>query len=102
LAVYGHKRLKRYPGVPTLEELGLDIADDAPWGLATPKAVPPERIRILHDAARKALDDADFLASLDTFANEVRYLRTEQYESYMATRIYVEREVVEKYNLWPR
>jgi tripartite-type tricarboxylate transporter receptor subunit TctC len=37
LAVYGDQRLKKFPNVPTLKELGLDISDESPWGLATPK-----------------------------------------------------------------
>lgn len=99
LAVYGEKRLKRYPSAPTLKELGLDIVDFAPWGLAAPKGVPADRIKIIHDAAQKALKDAAFLAALDAMANEVRYMSTEQYQSYMAGRVPIEKEVVEKYGL---
>jgi tripartite-type tricarboxylate transporter receptor subunit TctC len=99
LAVYGEKRLNRYPNAPTLKELGLDIVDFAPWGLAAPKDVPAERIKIIHDAAQKALKDPAFLAALDAMANEVRYMSTQQYQSYMAGRVPIEKEVVEKYGL---
>ena len=43
LAVYAEQRLKRYPDVPTLKDLGMGISDDAPWGIAAPKGVAPER-----------------------------------------------------------
>lgn len=99
LAVYGEKRLNRYPNAPTLKELGLDIVDFAPWGLAAPKGVPADRIKIIHDAAQKALKDTAFLAALDAMANEVRYMSTQQYQSYMAGRVPIEKEVVEKYGL---
>lgn len=99
LAVYGEQRLKRMPHAPTLRELGFDIADAAPWGLAVPRGVPAERIRILHDAAKKALGDPDFIAALDGLGNEVRYMGTEEYEAYMAARVPVEKEVVERYKL---
>ena len=99
LAVYGEKRLKRYPNVPTLKDLGLGIADDAPWGIAAPKGVPPERIKRLHDALKKAMDDEGFLKSLDQLANQTRYMSTAQYQSYMAARVPIEKEVVEKYGL---
>lgn len=99
LAVYGKERLTRYPNVPTLTELGLDISEEAPWGLAAPRAVPPDRVKVLHDAARRALDDTEFKASLEAFASEVRYLSTEQYQAYMAARVPVERDVVERYKL---
>jgi tripartite-type tricarboxylate transporter receptor subunit TctC len=99
LAVYNDQRLKKFPNVPTLKELGLDIVDDAPWGLAAPKGVPADRIRLIHDAAKKALADPDFLASLDQLANQVKYMSTQQYEAYMAARVPIEKQVVEKYNL---
>jgi tripartite-type tricarboxylate transporter receptor subunit TctC len=99
LAVYGDKRLKKYPNVPTLKELGLDISDESPWGLAAPSGVPSERIRIIHDAAKKALADPDFIASLDFMANEVKYMSTQQYQDYMAARVPVEKQIVDKYNL---
>jgi tripartite-type tricarboxylate transporter receptor subunit TctC len=99
LAVYGERRLKRYPNVPTLKELGLPIADDAPWGIAAPKGVPPERIKRLHDALRKAMNDATFLKTLDDLASQTRYMSTEEYQSYMAGRVPIEKEVVEKYGL---
>ena len=99
LAVYGDKRLNRYPNTPTLKELGLDIVDFAPWGLAAPKGVPADRIKTVHDAAQKALKDPVFLAALDAMANEVRYMSTQQYQSYMAGRVPIEKDVVEKYGL---
>ena len=99
LAVYGEKRLKRYPNAPTLKELGLDISDDAPWGIAAPKGVPPERIQRLHDAFRKAMSDEGFLRSLEQMANEPRYMSTAQYQDYMAARVPIEKAVVEKYGL---
>ena len=99
LAVYGQKRLTRYPAVPTLKELGLNISDDAPWGIAGPKGMPPERVKVLHDAFRKAMQDPVFLKSLDTVANEPRYLSTADYQKYMAGRVPIEKEVVETYGL---
>jgi tripartite-type tricarboxylate transporter receptor subunit TctC len=99
LAVYGHKRLARYPNVPTLKELGLDIADDAPWGIAGPKGIPPERVRKLHDAFSKAMQDPIFLKSLETVASEPRHMSTAEYQRYMAARVPIEREVVETYGL---
>jgi tripartite-type tricarboxylate transporter receptor subunit TctC len=99
LAVYGDKRLKRYPQAPTLKDLGLGISDNSPWGIAAPKGVPPDRIKIIHDAAQKALRDPAFIAALETTANEVHYMSTQQYQSYMAGRVPIEKDVVEKYGL---
>ncbi|HEY5929172.1 MAG TPA: tripartite tricarboxylate transporter substrate-binding protein, partial [Burkholderiales bacterium] len=97
LAVYGEQRLKKFPDVPTLRELGLDIADESPWGLAAPRGVPADRISIVHDAAWKALRDPDFIAALDAMSNQVKYMSTQQYEDYMAARVPIEKQVVDKY-----
>jgi tripartite-type tricarboxylate transporter receptor subunit TctC len=99
LAVYGQKRLTRYPNVPTLKDLGLDIADDAPWGIAGPKGIPPDRIKTLHDAFKVAMQDPVFLNALDTVANEPRYMSTDEYQKYMAARVPIEKEVVDTYGL---
>ncbi|HEX2543689.1 MAG TPA: tripartite tricarboxylate transporter substrate binding protein [Ramlibacter sp.] len=102
LAVYNEHRLARFPQVPTLKELGLDIADHAPWGLAAPAGTPPEHVRMLHDAARRALAAPEFLAALHALGNEVRYMSSHDYERYMAARVAIEREVVEAYGLGRR
>jgi tripartite-type tricarboxylate transporter receptor subunit TctC len=99
LAVYGHKRLQRYPNAPTLKDLGLDIADDAPWGIAAPKGTPVERVKKLHDAIRAAMQDPVFLKALDAVASEPRYMSTEEYQKYMEARVPIEKEVVDTYGL---
>jgi tripartite-type tricarboxylate transporter receptor subunit TctC len=99
LAVYGDTRLKRYPATPTLKELGLDIVDYAPWGIAGPKGMDPKLVKTLHDAVRKAMNDPGFLKSLETMANEPRYMSSEDYQRYMKGRVPIEKDVVERYGL---
>jgi tripartite-type tricarboxylate transporter receptor subunit TctC len=102
LAVFGEQRLKRFPRVPTLKELGLNIADAAPWGIAGPKEMPPAVVKLLHDTIRKAMADPKFQEALDLMANEVRYMSTAEYQNYMKARQAIEKEVVEKYGLRER
>ncbi len=99
LAVYGNKRLAHYPNVPTLKELGLNIADASPWGIAAPSGVPADRIKILHDALKAAMQDPVFLKALETLANEPNYMGTTEYQKYMEARVPIEKEVVETYGL---
>jgi len=99
LAVYGQKRLAHYPNVPTLKELGLDISDESTWGIAGPKGMPAERVKVLHDALKAAMQDPVFLQSLETTANEPRYMSTGDYQKYMAARVPIEKEVVDTYGL---
>ncbi|HSV81472.1 MAG TPA: tripartite tricarboxylate transporter substrate binding protein [Ramlibacter sp.] len=99
LAVYGSQRLKRWPLVPTLKESGFDMAESVPWGLVAPAGTSPAVVRRLHDAFRKAMDDPQFLATLEVLGQEQRYMGSEAYRKYMLERIPVERAVVERYNL---
>ena len=99
LAVYGPQRLKRWPTVPTLKESGFDLAEAVPWGLVAPAGVPADATRKLHDAFRKGLEDPQFLATLNTLGQEVRYMNSDGYRKYMLDRIPVERAVVDRYNL---
>jgi tripartite-type tricarboxylate transporter receptor subunit TctC len=99
LAVYNERRLKRWPDVPTLKELGYDIADSVPWGIVGPAGMDPAIVKRLDAAFRKAMEDKTFLDSLALLGQEPRYLSSEDYRKYMLSRIPIEREVVEKYNL---
>jgi tripartite-type tricarboxylate transporter receptor subunit TctC len=99
LAVYGVTRLKRWPTVPTLKELGYDIVESVPWGIVGPTGMDPKIVKVLHDAFRKAMDEPVFLASLEMLGQEPRYMSSDEYRKYMHGRIPIERQVVEKYGL---
>jgi tripartite-type tricarboxylate transporter receptor subunit TctC len=99
LAVFNESRLKRWPNVPTLKELGYDIADSVPWGIVGPAGMDPAIVKRLDTAFRKAMQDKVFLDSLAMLGQEPRYLSSDDYRKYMLSRIPIEREVVEKYNL---
>lgn len=99
LAVYSERRLKRWPDVPTLKEIGYDIADSAPWGIVGPAGMDPAVVKRLDAAFRKAMQDPAFLESLALLGQEPRYANGEDFRKYMLSRIPVEREAVEKYNL---
>ena len=60
LVTWGEQRNARWPQVPTLKESGLDIVSIAPFGLAGPKGMDPAVVQVLHDAFKKALDEASW------------------------------------------
>lgn len=101
LAVYLNKPARRYPDAPTLRQLGVDIALDAPWGIAVPSSVPSSRVARLHELLRKAMRQPAFQKALEQFGAEDGYLTTEDYQRYMAERVNVERQIVEQYKLAP-
>ena len=96
IATYGSKRTKRWPAVPTLNELGYRTVSDSPFGVCGPKGMEPAVVRALHDAFRKTLEDPAVLAVFDKFDQPVIYLDTEQYtrwarETYEAERATMQR-----------
>ena len=96
LATYGSKRTKRWPNVPTLDELGYQTVSDSPFGVCGPKGMDPAVVRTLHDTFRKTLEDPAVLATFDKYDQSVIYLNTEAYtrfarDSYASERATIER-----------
>ncbi|MDP3224139.1 MAG: tripartite tricarboxylate transporter substrate binding protein [Rubrivivax sp.] len=96
LATYGSKRTKRWPDVPTLDELGYKTVSDSPFGVCGPKGMDPAVTRTLHDAFKRTLEDPAVLAMLDKFDQSVIYMDTDTYtrwarETYVAEKATIER-----------
>lgn len=99
LAVFGDKRLKKYPNVPTLRERGIALSDFSPWGIVGPAGMEAAVVRTLHDAFRKAMQESEFVALLEKLAQEPVYMSTEQYRDYALRAIPFQKTLVDKYNL---
>ncbi|OYW09248.1 MAG: hypothetical protein B7Z53_03320 [Rhodospirillales bacterium 12-71-4] len=93
LTTWTAERAKRFPNVPTLRESGIDIVSASPYGLAGPKGMPAERLRILHDAFKEALYDPAHIAILDRFDMAPFYLNSADYAAF-ARRQYEEEGVM--------
>jgi tripartite-type tricarboxylate transporter receptor subunit TctC len=59
LAVTSPERLKDYPNIPTLSELGIDLKVSLWFGLLAPAGTPPDIIRRLHDEVAKLVEMPD-------------------------------------------
>lgn len=80
LATFGVERVKRFPDVPTLRELGVDVAQIAPYGLVAPRGLDPDIKRILHDGFKKALNSPTHLEVIERLDMPLAYLNSEDYE----------------------
>jgi tripartite-type tricarboxylate transporter receptor subunit TctC len=99
LATYGSKRTKRWPAVPTLNELGYRTVSDSPFGVCGPKGMEPAVVRTLHDAFRKTLEDPAVLAVFEKFDQPVIYLDTEQYTRWARETFEAERATMQRLGL---
>ena len=99
LATYGSKRTRRWPQVPTLNELGYKTVSDSPFGVCGPKGMEPALVRTLHDAFKKTLDDPAVLASFDKYDQSVIYMNTEAYTQFARDSFAAERATIERLGL---
>lgn len=90
--VWGAERLKAWPDVPTLKELGYPVVFDSPYGLAGPKGMDPGIVKKLHDAFKTALEHPTAKATMDKFDKIPRYLNTADYTAAIPKYIELERQ----------
>jgi tripartite-type tricarboxylate transporter receptor subunit TctC len=99
LATYGSKRTKRWPQIPTLDELGYQTVSDSPFGVCGPKGMDPAVVKTIHDAFKKTLEDPAVMATFDKYDQNVIYLNTEQYTKFARDSFFAERALIEKLGL---
>jgi tripartite-type tricarboxylate transporter receptor subunit TctC len=99
LATFGAARTRRWPTVPTLNELGHGVVAMSPYGLAGPRGMPPPVVRTLHDAFKTALFDPAHVAELAKFDQEIAYLGSAEYGRSMRDCFVAERRAVERLGL---
>jgi tripartite-type tricarboxylate transporter receptor subunit TctC len=99
LATYGAKRTKRWPNVPTLQELGFDTLADSPYGFAGPRGMEPAVTQRLHDAFKKTLDDLAVLAAFEKFDQTVVYMNGSDYTRFLHEQFAKEKTIIERLGL---
>jgi tripartite-type tricarboxylate transporter receptor subunit TctC len=99
LAVWTADRLKDFPDVPTLKDVGMPYVFDSPFGIAGPKGMDPKIVARIHDAFKKAIDDPGVQATLAKYDMVVNYKNTEDYRAFIGESIAAEKEVIERLGL---
>ena len=94
LAVWSDKRMARFPKVPTLKELGIDIVQTSPWGLVAPKGTPVKIQARLHDAFKQAMEQPAFKEALARFDMEPDYRDPVQYQRFAVESMKKEKEIL--------
>ena len=94
LAVFTANRAKRFPDVPTVRELGVDLVIDSPGGLVGPKGMEPAVVKILADAFRAAAQEPRHIEFLDNVDQPLILLDGPAYRDEMAKTLEVERELL--------
>lgn len=83
LAVQGDQRLKGYPDVPTVKELGLD-AEFSGWvGFVAPQKTPAAIVNRLREVSKLVAEDKKFIEMIENSGDEVRFVSGEKMGAYL-------------------
>lgn len=81
LIVLTDKRLPQMPDVPSISDIGLNYAPlQQIWGLMVRKGVPANRLDILRNAFKKAMDDPEFKKLADEPGNVAEWIDTDKFD----------------------
>lgn len=81
---WGAKRHDAFPNVPTFKELGHDVEYYIWAGMFAPKATPEPVLKTLREATKKAVEDAEFRATMARVNSPVQYLDAPEFAKYWA------------------
>lgn len=99
LNTWGEKRLEKFPDAPTLKELGLDIVQNSPFGIGAPRDTPPDVVKKLHDAFKKAMEDPSYVQALARYDMLPNYMDSAAYTRFAQETFRSEKALVDKLGL---
>ncbi|WP_326541544.1 tripartite tricarboxylate transporter substrate-binding protein [Pseudorhodoferax sp.] len=99
LSTWGEKRSAKFPDAPTLKEVGINLVQTSPFGLAVPKGTDPKITQQLHDAFKKAMEMPNYKESLAKFDMEPYYMSGAAYKQYALDTMKTEKAIIEKLGL---
>ncbi len=99
LNTWGAKRLPRFPDAPTLKELGLDLVQNSPFGIGAPRGTPPDIVKRLHDAFKRAMEEPSYVQALGRYDMEPNYMSSEGYAKFAQDTFLREKALVDKLGL---
>ncbi|WP_082585613.1 MULTISPECIES: tripartite tricarboxylate transporter substrate binding protein [unclassified Hydrogenophaga] len=99
LVTFGEQRTKRWPDVPTAQELGYGVVSSSPYGLAGPKGMDPAIMKTLHDAFKKAMDDPKHIEVLAQLNQDMWYRSGDDYRQWAAETYAKDKALIERLGL---
>jgi tripartite-type tricarboxylate transporter receptor subunit TctC len=83
IVTWGAERHPNYKEVPTFKEQGMDIVYYIWAGMFVPVATPEPVVKVLRDAVRQAVNDADFKGQMAKVNSPVNYLDAPDFAKYV-------------------
>jgi tripartite-type tricarboxylate transporter receptor subunit TctC len=83
LVTHGERRMKAFPDVPTMRELGYDFINETVFMIAAPKGTPAPIVKKLDEALHKGMDDPEFVKTIVGMEFDVAYRNSEDLKKYL-------------------
>jgi tripartite-type tricarboxylate transporter receptor subunit TctC len=83
LATQGQSRSPQFPDVPTFKELGYDFVSEAYHTMVGPADLPPDVVKKLETAVRKAMDSQEFRTTAESQELTILYMDSKQYDRHL-------------------
>lgn len=90
---------KIFEGIPSTHDLGIDVDISLFAGLVAPKGTPENRIQIIHDAFKKALDNTELQEEMMKLGYPTSYLGPEDFQNYISATADSTKKVLQKVGL---
>jgi tripartite-type tricarboxylate transporter receptor subunit TctC len=84
LATFGSERIATLPDVPTVREAGYDVELEKFRGLAGPKGLSPDVLRIWDEAAQKVLADPEYRERYTAGNLKARFMAHQEFVPFIA------------------
>lgn len=102
LVMWTPERSPRFPTVPTLVETGQRIISTSPYGIAGPKGMNPQVMKILHDAFKKGMEEPMHRKVLEELSQPFIYRNSEDYRKFAMEQIAEQQDLIQKLGLGAR
>jgi tripartite-type tricarboxylate transporter receptor subunit TctC len=99
LVTHGERRMKAFPNVPTLRDLGYDFINETVFMMAAPKGTPAAIVKKLEEAFHKGMNDPEFIKTIQTLEFEVAYRNSEDTKKYLEDAYNRFAEMIKKLNI---
>ena len=99
LNTWGAERLAKVPDAPTLKELGLDMVQNSPFGIAAPRDTPLEVVKRLHDGFKQAMEMDSYKTAVAKYDMTPMYMSSAAYLKFAQETFVREKALVEKLGL---
>jgi tripartite-type tricarboxylate transporter receptor subunit TctC len=96
LNTWGAERLSKFPDAPTPKELGLDMVQNSPFGIAAPRDTLPAAVKRLHDSFKQVMDMESYKTALAKYDMQPMYVRSAAYLKFAQDTFKREAVLVEK------